>query len=297
MPQPQLYSPVVTQTLLPVIEPFKTQLLKWVGNKQRQAHVIASEFPAVYGTYFEPFLGSGAVMATLSPERGIGSDAYGPLVGIFQQLHADPAVLKQWYAERYSLIAQIGKVEAYERVLASFNANPNAADFVFLTRTCYGGVVRFRRNDGAMSTPCGAHTPITPNKFGERVDLWVRRLRGCTFAHRDYRDAFAEARPGDLIYCDPPYAHSQTILYGAQAFDVDDFFVEVQRAAERGVHVAVSMDGQKKSSGVDLHLPIPDGLFRRTLMVDVGVSMLDRFQNGGLTMENAQVHDRLMLTY
>lgn len=292
-----LYSPAVTQTLLPVVEPFKTQLLKWIGNKQRQAHVIASYFPEQYGTYFEPFLGSGAVMGTLAPARGRGSDVYGPLIGIFQQLHADPAVLKGWYAERHALIERMGKVEAYEHVLTHFNAAPNAADFVFLTRACYGGVVRFRKADGVMSTPCGAHTPISPEKFGDRVDIWARRLRGCTFEHRDYRAAFEEAQAGDLIYCDPPYVHTQAILYGAQGFSPEELFRQVGLAKERGVHVAVSMDGQKKSSGVDLHLPIPEGLFERTVLVDVGVSMLDRFQNGGMAMDNAQVHDRLMLTY
>ena len=292
-----LYSHAVTQSLLPVVEPFKTQLLKWIGNKQRQAHVIASFFPERYGTYFEPFLGSGAVMGTISPERGRGSDAYGPLIQIFQQLHADPEILKGWYAERHALIAQFGKVEAYNQVLNSFNRQPNAADFVFLTRACYGGVVRFRKADGYMSTPCGAHEPIPPVKFGQRVDIWAERLKGCTFEHRDYREAFDEARDGDFIYCDPPYVHSQTILYGAQNFSPEELFREIGRAKERGVRVAVSMDGQKKSSGVDLHLPIPDGLFERTVLVDVGISMLDRFQSGGMSMENAQVYDRLMLTY
>ena len=37
--------------------PFKTQLLKWIGNKQRFAHQIARYFPIRYRTYYEPFLG------------------------------------------------------------------------------------------------------------------------------------------------------------------------------------------------------------------------------------------------
>ncbi|MDV6376147.1 DNA adenine methylase [Deinococcus arenicola] len=280
-----------------LVEPFKTQLLKWIGNKQRVAHEIIRHFPPDYRTYLEPFLGSGAVMGTLAPESGRGSDVYGPLVGIFQQLHAGPEVLIGWYAARHALIAQMGKVAAYEHVLAHFNAAPNPADFVFLTRACYGGVVRFRAADGYMSTPCGAHQPITPAAFAQRVHLWAARLAGCTFAHRDYREAFAEARLGDLIYCDPPYVHSQTILYGAQKFDVAELFGAVEAAANRGVRVAVSLDGRKKSSADALHIDIPDGLFARTEFVDVGISMLDRFQSGGMIMDSADVHDRLLLTY
>ena len=51
------------------IKPYKTQLLKWIGNKQRFAHEIASFFPEKYGTYFEPFVGSGAVLATVFRNR------------------------------------------------------------------------------------------------------------------------------------------------------------------------------------------------------------------------------------
>ena len=43
------------------VAPFHTQLLKWIGNKQRFAHEIAAYFPTDVKTYFEPFLGSGAV--------------------------------------------------------------------------------------------------------------------------------------------------------------------------------------------------------------------------------------------
>ncbi len=98
------------------------------------------------------------------------------------------------------------KVEEYERVKASYNANPNGADFLFLCRTCYGGVVRFRKHDGYMSTPCGPHTPIPPPTFAQRVDEWRRRVAGATFVHSGYEDAMAWAQPGDLVYCDPPTA-------------------------------------------------------------------------------------------
>ena len=50
------------------VAPFNTQLLKWIGNKQRFAHEIASYFPKDIKTYYEPFLGSTAVLAAL---RGI----------------------------------------------------------------------------------------------------------------------------------------------------------------------------------------------------------------------------------
>ena len=68
------------------INPLKTQLLKWIGNKQRFAPEIVSYFPTAYNRYFEPFLGSGAVLATLAPKIAVGSDIFKPLMEIWQTL-------------------------------------------------------------------------------------------------------------------------------------------------------------------------------------------------------------------
>ena len=77
-------------------KPFKLQLLKWIGNKQRFAHEIISYLPADYNIYYEPFLGSGAVLGTLAPRRAFASDAFQPLVEIWQTLRSSPDTLKQW---------------------------------------------------------------------------------------------------------------------------------------------------------------------------------------------------------
>jgi len=279
------------------VEPFQTGLLKWIGNKQRTSHEIASYFPAGFGTYYEPFIGSGAVLATLAPRKAVGSDAFKPLVEIWQTLHDSPETLKRWYADRWHRVASGQKVQGYEQVKRSYNSNPNAADLLFLCRSCYGGVVRFRKADGYMSTPCGIHDPIRPESFGRRVDEWHRRTQGTTFLCMEYEEAMNAAQPGDLIYCDPPYSHSQAILYGAQSFSLHDLFRVIERCKRRGVFVAVSVDGTKRSGRHVCELPIPDGLFEREFFIDVGRSMLKRFQMDGRTLEHEIVSDRLLLTF
>ena len=138
----------------------KGQLLKWVGNKRRFADEIVSYFPEDYGTYFEPFLGSGAVWAALAPKVAHASDIFTPLIEIWRTLQTAPEMLKRWYIDRWNLMMGGNKVEVYENIKASYNARPNAADLLFLSRSCYGGVVRFRKRDGYMSTPCGPHKPM-----------------------------------------------------------------------------------------------------------------------------------------
>ncbi|MBD2023791.1 Dam family site-specific DNA-(adenine-N6)-methyltransferase [Leptolyngbya sp. FACHB-711] len=279
------------------VKPFKAQLLKWIGNKQRFAHEIVSYFPESFNTYYEPFLGSGAVLGTLAPRKAVASDVFQPLIGIWQTLHQSPDALKIWYEQRWLALKNGNKVEEYEKIKASYNNCPNAADLLFLSRSCYGGVVRFRKADGYMSTPCGVHDPISPTSFAQRVDEWHQRTIGTTFLHQDYKLAMEVAEKGDLIYCDPPYTFTQSILYGAQEFELSDLFDAIQQCKQRGVYVALSIDGTKKSGNFLCNLPIPEHLFEREIFVNCGRSMLKRFQMNGKTLEEEIVLDRLLLTY
>lgn len=286
-----------SEELPPPAVPFRTQLLKWIGNKQKQAHAIIAHFPKHYGTYYEPFLGSGGVLGVLAPKQAVATDAFRPLIEIWQTLHEDKALLKRQYAKRYALTAAIGKEEAYQRVLASYNAAPNGADLVFLCRACYGGVVRFRKADGAMSTPVGIHDPVSPVSFARRVDLWHERTRGTRFLHADFAEAMKQAQRGDLVYCDPPYTDSQTILYGAQAFSLERLMQSIVECKRRGASVALSIDGMKFSGRKLCDVPVPDGIFEREVFVKLGRSMLKRFQMDGRSLEDHEVSDRLLLTY
>lgn len=279
------------------VSPFKTQLLKWIGNKQRFAHEIASYFPSEFGALHEPFFGSGAVTATVMPARGHGSDAFRPLAEIWMALKDDAEQVVRWYTDRWQKVVRGDKVQAYEAIKASYNKRPNPGDLLFLCRSCYGGVVRFRKADGYMSTPCGPHTPISPESFSQRARLWQTRLEGVRFACQSYEDAMARAQPGDMIYCDPPYSDSQTILYGAQSFNLAHLFEVIADCKSRGVHVALSIDGTKKSGDHICELPIPEGLFEREAFVNCGRSMLKRFQMNGKSLEEHEVADRLLLTY
>ncbi len=277
--------------------PPKSQLLKWVGNKQRFASEIARFFPVEFNTFYEPFIGSGAVLATVAPSNGVGSDAFKPLIEIWQKLKNDPEGLVDWYATSRNRLEKEDKVAVYESVKASFNLKHNGADFLFLTRSCYGGIVRFRKSDGYMSTPCGPHTPISVDSFAKRVKDWHKRITNVDFIHSDYKDIFSQASEGDLIYCDPPYSHSQGILYGAQSFKLEELFVEIGKAKDRGVRVALSIDGSKKSGNYLCDLPIPENIFEEEISISVGKSMLRRLQMEGQTLESELVTDRLLLNY
>lgn len=280
-----------------ISKPFKTQLLKWVGNKQRFAPDIISFFPERFGTYHEPFLGAGGVLGVLAPARAEASDSFRPLIQIWQQLKSNPEGLKAWYRDRWLEFRAGKKVEQYEIIRTRYNERFNAADLLFLCRSCYGGVVRFRKRDGYMSTPCGIHDPIHPDTFSKRVDEWRLRTTGTSFFHRESEESIDRAQAGDVVYCDPPYSHSQAILYGAQDFSLDRLLTNIEKAKARGVFVALSIDGSKKSGNQICDLPIPANLFMREISLNTGRSMLRRFQMQGQTLESEHVTDRLLLTH
>jgi DNA adenine methylase len=119
---------------------------------------------------------------------------------------------------------------------------------------------------------------------------------GTDIRHADFESIIDEAKAGDVVYCDPPYRHTQAILYGAQSFSLPRLFAAIERAKHRGVFVALSIDGTKKSGHVRCHIDIPPDLFEREVLVNCGRSMLRRFQMGGQSLETEHVADRLLLT-
>jgi DNA adenine methylase len=113
----------------------------------------------------------------------------------------------------------------------------------------------------------------------------------------EYERAMDMAKPGDVVYCDPPYTHSQAILYGAQSFNLERLLQVIARCKSRGVYVALSIDGTKRSGNLICDIPMPAGVFEREVFVNCGRSMLKRFQMGGRSLAGEVVADRLLLTY
>lgn len=271
------------------------QLLKWVGNKQRFATQIASVFPSNFNTFYEPFVGSGAVLGALGPKRAFAGDILRPLIEMWKILQTNPQELYDHYEKCWLSYMKDPKT-TYKEILDSYNTNPNPLDFVFISRSCYGGVIRFTKL-GKMSTPIGPHTPISPASFKERMKLWRTRVQHTKFLNTSFEETLTGVSEGDIIYCDPPYVDSQAILYGAQAFKLPQLWEEIEKCKYKGAKIALSIDGHKKSGMKVVQLDIPKGLFERELLISGGSSMLKRLQKKDEIMVGEDVDDRLLLTW
>ncbi len=269
-------------------------LIKYIGNKYKFAAQICAHFPDDCATYFEPFLGSGAILGHLAPRRAIAGDTLRPLIDFWRLVKARPRELAQSYAENYTAYAR-DPHGTYETVKARFNAAPNPHDFLFVSRTCYAGVIRFRR-DGYLSTPIGPHKPIPPAAFAARLDLWTAAVRNTDFVCADYAEIVGAAKRGDVVYCDPPYIDSQRIIYGAQDFSLARLFGDLADAKRRGAFIALSIDGVKKSGARPIAVEPPRGLFPGEGYIPLGGSMLKRFWRDGATVADEHVLDRLLVS-
>ena len=281
-------------------------LLKWIGNKQRFAETIVSYMPQNFRNYYEPFLGSGAVMAELLNsdanklfphfEHAYGSDILPFLIDIFELTKNEPEKLSNYYRKEIDLYYE-DPIQQYDIIRERFNKEHNPYDFLLLSRTCYSGVIRFRKADGYMSTPRGPHKPIKPETFEKRLQKWHTLLQKSTFNCESYTTAMDRAGNGDLVYCDPPYTHSQSIIYGAQDFNIETLWEKIDECKNRGAMVILSINGMRDSKKKDISITPPEGLFERKLLVNCGTSMIDRLQNTGKEMTDKKVDDQLLLTW
>lgn len=281
-------------------------LLKWIGNKQRFASTIVSYMPDSFQDYYEPFLGSGAVLGELLQqdatsmyphfEKAYASDILPFLIEIFQLVKQRPQELIDYYTKQIEEYYE-NPAAQYDAIRNRFNNNHNGLDFCLLSRTCYSGIIRFRKVDGYMSTPRGPHKPITPDSFKKRVLLWSELIQKAEFDIASFEDSMKIPGKGDVVYCDPPYTHSQSIIYGAQDFHIERLWDRIAECKSRGAYVMLSINGMRESQKKDISIKIPNGLFEREILVDCGTSMIDRLQNSGREMENEKVHDKLLLSW
>jgi DNA adenine methylase len=106
------------------------QLLKWVGNKYRFANQIVATFPDRFNTYIEPFVGTGAVLATLLPQKAIASDALRPLIEFWDLVKHDPRSLVEAYAY------QIGRFNQDRQTVMPVSVGICQAGWAALSRSC-----------------------------------------------------------------------------------------------------------------------------------------------------------------
>lgn len=243
-------------------------LLKWVGGKRQLLPRIRPFYPPSFGTYFEPFFGSGAVFfdlwngGYLRGRRAVLLDSNSDLVGCYEMVRDRTADVLTQLEALATGHARAGSAHYYAVRDERFNPLRDArreadghvpysaelaAMLIYLNRTGFNGLYRVNAR-GQFNVPAGRY--VRPNIADRsRVEGVAAVLRDGAVQLR--RGAFAEtldlARAGDFLYFDPPYAPlsgtAHFTSYTAPGFDADDQR-HLQRVvitlAQRGCHVLLS---------------------------------------------------------
>lgn len=216
--------------------------LKWAGGKRwliaHSDHLI----PEFNGTYFEPFLGSGAMFFHLNPTNAVLSDSNSNLIQAYQAIHDD-----------WQKVLNILKVhhrqhskDYYYKIRASKPRTPHtkAAKFIYLNRTCWNGLYRVNLN-GQFNVPIGTKTNVVLET--DRFDIISEFLKKSTLLSGDFSKTIEQAGCDDFIFVDPPYTvkhnHNGFVKYNENLFSWNDqerLKDCVDEAVARGAKVLVT---------------------------------------------------------
>lgn len=229
-------------------------VIKWVGGKRQLLPAIREKVPEGLvwseATYFEPFVGGGAVLFDLMPDRAVVNDSNEELINLYHVVEHDTDALiglLSTYPNDPEFYYEIRALDRDAEVFCSLSDVERPARMVYLNKTCFNGLYRvnkkgqFNASFGKYANPkiCDEPALRSMSNYLNSADV--------EFRCGDYLDALDGAREGDFVYFDPPYAPlsvtSSFARYTSEGFDLDDqvrLRDVIDELTERGVFVLLS---------------------------------------------------------
>lgn len=199
--------------------------LKWAGGKAQLLKEIVPLMPSHFGTYYEPFLGGGALLFHLLGQRPLLkaaiSDVNEELVNCYLCVQSSAEEVIQALKKHRNDKHHFYKIRSQDpgRLLPA----ERAARLIYLNKTCFNGLFRVNRK-GQFNVPFGKYTNprIVDEERLRAVSKGLRRAN-VEIACLDFELAVKQARAGDFVYFDPPYqplsATSRFTSYTKFSFD------------------------------------------------------------------------------
>ena len=212
----------------PLIKPY----LKWAGGKRQLLAEIKKYLPKNLKnyTYYEPFVGAGAVFFELQPKKAVINDFNEQLIltyNVIRENVEDLILLLQKYQKKNN-VEYFYKIRNLDRDQSNFNKltdTEKAARLIFLNKTCFNGLYRVN-SKGLFNVPYGRYkNPIICEDIVLRQISSYLNSNEISIMNNDFEHAVLTANKKSFIYFDPPY-HSQDKTnftgYQANGFDEDE---------------------------------------------------------------------------
>lgn len=186
-------------------------LIKWAGGKRQLRTQLLNRLPDDWGTYYEPFIGGGALLVELANLNRLTGAVIGDknpeLVNLYTVVKNDPDALiaelsdEKFRNEEYSFNCLRAE---FNQIIGTDNHEvERAALLVFLNKHSYNGLWRVNRK-GHYNVPFGRHTRLTL-PTAQSLLKFSHMLQDVTIRHADFARIVRNAKKGDLVYFDPPY--------------------------------------------------------------------------------------------
>lgn len=187
-------------------------IVKWVGGKRQLLPEIKKYSPKKFNTYFEPFVGGGAVLFELQPKNAIVNDINKELINLYSviQNNVEELIDKLSDTDTYSNTSECYyRIRELDREPQKYNkltGIERAARVLYLNKTCYNGLYRVN-SVGEFNSPFGSYK--NPNIVNEVTLKAVNKYfneANIKFLNSDFEKTVKNAKKGDFVYFDPPYA-------------------------------------------------------------------------------------------
>jgi len=174
--------------------------------------ILANATMSERGLWIEPFMGSGVVGLNARPQRALFADINPHIIAFYNAIKAKEITPEsaRAFLEREGWILEKMGEQHYYAIRERFNRDGNPLDFLFLSRSCFNGMMRFNKKGGFNVPFCRkpqrfARAYVT--KIINQISRFSELLHShdWTFKKQDFEETIACASQDDFIYCDPPY--------------------------------------------------------------------------------------------
>jgi len=181
--------------------------LKWVGGKRQLMPAIMELVPKEMTTYFEPFVGGGAVLFHLQPKTAVVNDFNTELINVYR-------VVKTNVDELIVDLRKHLNEETYFYQIRGLDRTPEfkfltdverASRIIYLNKTCFNGLYRVNQA-GEFNAPFGKYkTPNIVNEPTLRAVHQYLNAHDIELLNTDYATVLQRASKNSFVYLDPPY--------------------------------------------------------------------------------------------
>lgn len=187
------------------IKPFT----KWVGGKRQLLDDIKKLLPHSFNTYYEPFVGGGALFFYLQPKNAVINDVNSDLILSYKAIKNDlPNLIKELeYHKNNNTKEYYLNLRSYDRDerIDLLSDTQKAARIMYMLRVCFNGMYRVNSKN-QFNVPYGRYKnpKIVDKQLLQNISSYLNSSN-ITILNKDFEIAIQECKPGDFVYFDPPY--------------------------------------------------------------------------------------------